>query len=94
MSSFGTQLGYPVMARIVNLPIEIRNGRKLGGGKVVGWLVISSLTICFFPLVQAGASINATSGKSHGIYFEKASCAGIEKKQEQPQKARKSGTSN
>ncbi|KAF5380684.1 hypothetical protein D9757_007079 [Collybiopsis confluens] len=37
LSSFGTAKGYPVIARLANLPIEIRNGAGLGGGRVVGW---------------------------------------------------------
>jgi hypothetical protein len=40
LSSFGTEKGYPVMARIINLPVEIRNGEGLGGARVVGWLPI------------------------------------------------------
>jgi len=38
LSSFGTEKGYPVMARIANLPVKIRNGEGIGGGRVVGWL--------------------------------------------------------
>ncbi|KAK0472864.1 hypothetical protein IW261DRAFT_1553238 [Armillaria novae-zelandiae] len=41
LSSFGTAKGYPVMARIANLPDAIRNGKGWGGGTVVGWLPIS-----------------------------------------------------
>ena len=40
LSSFGTEKGYPVMARIANLPAKIRNGEGVGGGRVVGWLPI------------------------------------------------------
>ncbi|KAI0055128.1 hypothetical protein BV25DRAFT_1816053 [Artomyces pyxidatus] len=40
LSSFGTAKGYPVMARCANLPVEIRNGEGVGGGRVVGWLPI------------------------------------------------------
>ncbi|KAI0257967.1 hypothetical protein BC834DRAFT_837424, partial [Gloeopeniophorella convolvens] len=40
LSSFGTQKGYPVIARIANLPAKIRNGEGFGGGRVVGWLPI------------------------------------------------------
>ena len=28
------------MARIANLPVKIRNGEGIGGGRVVGWLPI------------------------------------------------------
>jgi len=40
LSSFGTQMGYPIVARLANLPAEIRNGRGVGGGSIVGWLPI------------------------------------------------------
>ena len=40
LSSFGTEKGYPVMARIVNLPVKIRNGDGIGGARVVGWLPV------------------------------------------------------
>ncbi|KAG1840639.1 hypothetical protein F4604DRAFT_1598758 [Suillus subluteus] len=41
LSSFGTQKGYPIIARIANLPVHIRNNNTaLGGGRVVGWLPI------------------------------------------------------
>ncbi|KAG1861785.1 hypothetical protein DFJ58DRAFT_744178 [Suillus subalutaceus] len=40
LSSFGTAKGYPVYARLANLPTAIQNGRGEGGGYVVGWLPI------------------------------------------------------
>ncbi|KAJ3563803.1 hypothetical protein NP233_g8701 [Leucocoprinus birnbaumii] len=40
LSSFGSQMAYPVVARIANLPVEVRNGQGLGGGCTVGWLPI------------------------------------------------------
>jgi hypothetical protein len=43
LSSFGTEKGYPVIARIANLPVDIRNGEGIGGGQVVGWLPIVSM---------------------------------------------------
>ncbi|KAG2092954.1 uncharacterized protein F5147DRAFT_747983 [Suillus discolor] len=43
LSSFGTEKGYPIIARIANLPVHIRNGNTaLGGGRVIGWLPIVS----------------------------------------------------
>ncbi|KAG1849092.1 hypothetical protein C8R48DRAFT_677145 [Suillus tomentosus] len=36
--SFGREKGYPVIARLANLTIAIRNGKGVGGGWVVGWL--------------------------------------------------------
>ena len=47
LSSFGTKKGYPVIARCANLPVEIRNGRGLGGGRVVGWLPVVCSYICY-----------------------------------------------
>ncbi|KAG1836159.1 hypothetical protein F4604DRAFT_2008209 [Suillus subluteus] len=40
LSSFGTAKGYPVYARLANLPTAIQNGRGEGGRYVVGWLPI------------------------------------------------------
>ncbi|KAF9780021.1 hypothetical protein BJ322DRAFT_1165130 [Thelephora terrestris] len=40
LSSFGTQKGYPVIARCTNLPVKLRNGTGIGGGRIVGWLPI------------------------------------------------------
>ncbi|KAG1745062.1 uncharacterized protein EDB91DRAFT_1080570 [Suillus paluster] len=38
LSSFGREKGYPVIACLANLPVTIRNGSGMGGGRVVGWL--------------------------------------------------------
>ncbi|KAG1844286.1 hypothetical protein C8R48DRAFT_780342 [Suillus tomentosus] len=38
LSSFMCEKGYPVIARLANLPFTIRNRKGLGGGRVVGWL--------------------------------------------------------
>ncbi|CDO71088.1 hypothetical protein BN946_scf184844.g92 [Trametes cinnabarina] len=40
LSSFGTAKGYPVVLKCGNLPVDIRNGEGIGGGRVVGWLPI------------------------------------------------------
>ncbi|KAF8120295.1 hypothetical protein EV363DRAFT_1191298 [Boletus edulis] len=40
LSSHGSVKGYPVVARCANLPADIRNGERYGGGCVVGWLPI------------------------------------------------------
>jgi hypothetical protein len=45
LSSFGTQKGYPVIFRCTNLPVGLRNGTGLGGGRIVGWLPIVGLFI-------------------------------------------------
>ncbi|KAG1796452.1 uncharacterized protein HD556DRAFT_1431467 [Suillus plorans] len=42
LSSHGTVKGYPVVVRCANLPVGIRNGEGIGGGRVVGWLPIVS----------------------------------------------------
>jgi len=47
LSSFGTQKGYPVIARCTNLPVNLRNGTGPGGGRVVGWLPIVGSLIFF-----------------------------------------------
>ncbi|KAG1774375.1 hypothetical protein EV702DRAFT_1180794 [Suillus placidus] len=38
LSSFGREKRYPIIARLGNLPVAIRNGNGVGGGQVVGWL--------------------------------------------------------
>ncbi|KAG1864363.1 hypothetical protein F4604DRAFT_1893404 [Suillus subluteus] len=40
LSSFGTARGYPVVACLANLPVDICNGQGVGSGYVVGWLPI------------------------------------------------------
>ncbi|KIK14665.1 hypothetical protein PISMIDRAFT_116623 [Pisolithus microcarpus 441] len=40
LSSHATVKGYPVVVRCANLPTNIRNGERYGGGCVVGWLPI------------------------------------------------------
>ncbi|KAI9428665.1 hypothetical protein BJY52DRAFT_1232715, partial [Lactarius psammicola] len=38
LSSFSTEMAYPVVTRCANLPTEIWNGHGVGSGRVVGWL--------------------------------------------------------
>ncbi|KAJ7278682.1 hypothetical protein C8J57DRAFT_1434112 [Mycena rebaudengoi] len=41
LSSFGTQKGYPVVARLANTVVSIRNSNGCwGGGQIVGWLPV------------------------------------------------------
>jgi hypothetical protein len=41
LSSFGSQQGYPVIARLLNLPTDLFNSNNcIGGGQIVGWLPI------------------------------------------------------
>ncbi|KAG8220743.1 hypothetical protein J3R82DRAFT_2156 [Butyriboletus roseoflavus] len=40
LSSFGCKKGYPVVARLANLPAVIQNSKGLSGGQVVGWLPV------------------------------------------------------
>ncbi|KAG1876628.1 hypothetical protein DFJ58DRAFT_712860 [Suillus subalutaceus] len=42
LSSHGTVKGYPVVVRCANLPVGIRNGEGIGGGRVIGLLPIVS----------------------------------------------------
>ncbi|KAJ7280986.1 hypothetical protein C8J57DRAFT_1564409 [Mycena rebaudengoi] len=39
-STFGTQKGYPIIARLVNMVVSIRNSNDWGGGQIVGWLPV------------------------------------------------------
>ncbi|KAI0686902.1 hypothetical protein BC835DRAFT_1420080 [Cytidiella melzeri] len=40
LSTFGTQKGHYIVARVGNLPMWIQNGRSFGGGRIVGFLPI------------------------------------------------------
>ncbi|KAI0683945.1 hypothetical protein BC835DRAFT_1241405, partial [Cytidiella melzeri] len=40
LSTFGTQKGHYIVARLGNLPMSIRNGNSVGGGRVVGFVPI------------------------------------------------------
>lgn len=40
LSTFGTAMGYPIIARLASLPASIRNIEGVGGGCVVDWLPI------------------------------------------------------
>ncbi|KAG1879198.1 hypothetical protein F4604DRAFT_1579346 [Suillus subluteus] len=57
LSSFGTVKGYPVVARLANLPTDIRNGQGIGSGYIVGWL----------PIV---AEDKAQAGKASWVNFK------------------------
>ncbi|KIJ09545.1 hypothetical protein PAXINDRAFT_157859 [Paxillus involutus ATCC 200175] len=72
LSSHGTVKGYPVVARCANLPVDIRNGERYGGGCVVGWLPIDIATSAtmrssdgYFPSFSSYPLImkNCTKGK-------------------------------
>ncbi|KAG2140624.1 hypothetical protein DEU56DRAFT_734807, partial [Suillus clintonianus] len=52
LSSHGTVKAYPVVVRCANLPVGIRNGEGIGGGRVVGLL----------PIVSEDASENGKTG--------------------------------
>jgi hypothetical protein len=44
LSTFGSAKAYPIVARLANLPVKIRNSNNtMGGGQIVGWLPI----VCF-----------------------------------------------
>ncbi|KAJ7243981.1 hypothetical protein C8J57DRAFT_1452331 [Mycena rebaudengoi] len=40
LSTFGTQKGYPIIARLANMVVSIRNSNDWGGGQIVGWLPV------------------------------------------------------
>lgn len=40
LSSFGTQKAYPIVARLANIVVGIRNGNEWGGGQIVGSLPV------------------------------------------------------
>ncbi|KAJ7654769.1 hypothetical protein B0H17DRAFT_1163502 [Mycena rosella] len=40
LSSFGTQKGYPIVARLANMVVSVRNSSRWGGGQIVGWLPV------------------------------------------------------
>ncbi|KAJ6451940.1 hypothetical protein C8R45DRAFT_848162 [Mycena sanguinolenta] len=40
LSSFGTQKGYPAIARLGNTVVSLRNSSSWGGGQIVGWLPV------------------------------------------------------
>ncbi|KAJ7447224.1 hypothetical protein FB451DRAFT_1343439 [Mycena latifolia] len=40
LSSFSTQKGYPIVARLANVVVSLRNSTDWGGGQVVGWLPV------------------------------------------------------
>ncbi|THU95745.1 hypothetical protein K435DRAFT_819621 [Dendrothele bispora CBS 962.96] len=59
LSSFGTQKGYPVIARCANLPSHIRNGNGKGGGRIVGWLPVVTYSKIIESIVAYSETGNA-----------------------------------
>lgn len=43
LSSFGSEKAYPIIARLGNIAVSLRNGNEWGGGQIVG-----SLPVVFF----------------------------------------------
>ncbi|KAJ7058844.1 hypothetical protein C8F01DRAFT_1085338 [Mycena amicta] len=43
LSSFGTQKGYPIIARLGNVVTSLCNSVRWGGGEIVGWLPVSQV---------------------------------------------------
>ncbi|KAI0700953.1 hypothetical protein BC835DRAFT_1265604, partial [Cytidiella melzeri] len=56
LSTFGTQKGHYIVARLGNLPMWVRNGKSLGGGRVVGFVPIVSVQLR--ALANASALMN------------------------------------
>ncbi|KAJ7782439.1 hypothetical protein DFH07DRAFT_900870 [Mycena maculata] len=59
LSSFGTQKAYPIIARLANIVVGIRNGNEWGGGQIVGEL----------PVIKDDT---AESGKTGYVNFKNA----------------------
>ncbi|KAK6983857.1 hypothetical protein R3P38DRAFT_2807452 [Favolaschia claudopus] len=59
LSSFGTQKAYPIIARLANVVVGIRNSDEWGGGQVVGEL-------------PCGSEDSAESGKTKYVNFKNA----------------------
>ncbi|KAJ7086268.1 hypothetical protein C8R44DRAFT_650957 [Mycena epipterygia] len=59
LSSFGTEKAYPIIARLANIVVGIRNSNEWGGGQVVGYL----------PVVKDDT---AESGKPGYVNFKNA----------------------
>jgi hypothetical protein len=54
LSSFGTQKGHPVVARLANLDGEIRNGVSFGGGRIVGLIpIVGPVSRIILSTIQA-----------------------------------------
>lgn len=45
-------MGYPVFARLANLPEPFRNSRGYAGGRLVGWLPIVSIYLLLHLLTS------------------------------------------
>ena len=72
---FGTQKGYPVLAHCANLPVELRNGEYVEGGRLVSWLpIVSMLTSLKSSIItNTGAQVeedSVESGKKGFVYFK------------------------
>lgn len=63
LSSFGTQKGHAVVARIINLDTSVRNGDGLGGGMVVGFLPVVSRS--FFNVARYSHSMQVEETAEH-----------------------------
>ncbi|KIK66841.1 hypothetical protein GYMLUDRAFT_69898 [Collybiopsis luxurians FD-317 M1] len=70
LSSFGTAKGYPVIAHLANLPIEICNSTGLGGGHVVGWypILASKILESIIQHAQTGYSMKCGDQIQHWIF--------------------------
>ena len=40
LTSFGSLQGYPVLVRITNLDSNVRNGLRMGGGRIIALLPV------------------------------------------------------
>ena len=74
LSSFGTAKAYPVVARSANLPVHIRNGNRIGGGEVVGWLPIVSSSYLPNPSINLKFLLRLDQRRSFRIWQEEIYC--------------------
>ncbi|KAJ7265150.1 hypothetical protein C8J57DRAFT_1622209 [Mycena rebaudengoi] len=70
LSSFGTQKGYPVIARLANMVVSIRNTTDWGGGQIVGWLPVVEDDTAQNPQTRMGQFKNAVWHKSFYVLIE------------------------
>jgi Plavaka transposase len=64
-------MGYPVIARIGNFPVDIRNGKGLGGGELVGWLPIVGFLTIGYLINQLNTEDEEEKGKKSYVDYKR-----------------------
>jgi len=81
ISTAGSVKAYPVIARIANLPVDIRNGKSIGGGCLVGWLPIvcafSYSNLCVHRLVLITGARRLGRGRKVDVRQPEARCLAL-----------------